>query len=1168
MVEKSSTIEEQAAVSPEEQPLLTGTSPAGSPQFDEVIAARHAYALYKQTWDLAHLETTIVLFQRVVDATPVPTAYVLGWLGHCLGLHYEARGNIDDLQHAVVVEQKALQLTREGHPDRALRLHNLSISLRMRFESLGALDDLRIAIQIQRDAVELTPSDNPDLPVRLDNLGSLQWLRSRRFGKLEDLETAIASQQRATELTPDNHPDKATRLHNLASSLRSRFERLDDPADLERAIAIQRRAIELTPNGHPDLPVRLDNLGSSQRLRYRRFGELEDLESAIAAHNRATELTPDDHLDVASRLHNLASSLHHRFERLDDPADLDRAITIQCRAAELSPDDHPNLPARLNNLGSFQRLYFRRFGRLEDLESAIASQQRASELTPNGHPDEASRLHNLASSLRSRFERLDDPADLERAIAIQRRVIELTPDDLPALPVRLDSLSSIQRLRFRRFGMLEDLESAIASQQRATELTPHGHPDRATRLHNFALSLSSRFERLDDTADLERAITIQRCAVELTPDTHPDLSVRLENLGGYHQLRFRRFGELEDIERAIAELKRAVKLSADGHPEKAILLHNLALSLVVDFCRERTVDRFAEALSCFMSASSQSLVSPAKHLQIANHTIKLLNDNPEFGTAEMLLLAHSRVLDVLSEVVWLGHTMKRRLEESQQLGQLVSSAVCAAVGVDALAQAVEWLDAGRALIWAQTMSLRSPLHELGQVRPDLARTLADVQVQLQNSINATSRSDVAEWIDAIPGAGAHSYTSDRHRRLAIEYSKLLAEVHLLPGFESFLLPKKLSALLPSTTPLCGSLVFINANGARCDALLLLPNGCITAHTLPELSLAKAETLRARWQAYLMQQDIRERGICAQCQYRSDSTSSPHDILNRLWRWIVGPVLKALGVDIVDADADRLPHITWCPTGPLTQLPLHAAGIYDDIPGPRVYDFVVSSYTPSLSAMTRSIDAFTQQHTAPGILVVTQPDTPGTAPLPGTRHEGARLHSVFAASQIPSTALNGGEATANAVKLALREHSWLHLACHGRQEMNDPLKSAFALYDGPLSLSDLMVTTADNAELAFLSACQTAVGDEKIPEESMHLAAGMLAVGYKGVIATMWSIRDNDAPLIVEAYYKRLLDIRGAGTLGAGETGAAYALHEAAAQLRERVGEREFLRWAPFVHFGI
>ena len=125
-----------------------------------------------------------------------------------------------------------------------------------------------------------------------------------------------------------------------------------------------------------------------------------------------------------------------------------------------------------------------------------------------------------------------------------------------------------------------------------------------------------------------------------------------------------------------------------------------------------------------------------------------------------------------------------------------------------------------------------------------------------------------------------------------------------------------------------------------------------------------------------------------------------------------------------------------------------------------------------------------------------------------------------------------------------------------------------LVDGPLSLSDLMHTTSSNAELAFLSACQTAVGDPKIPEESMHLAAGMLAVGYKGVIATMWSIRDDDAPLVVETYYRELLEVRASGTLGKAETGAAYALHEAVKLLRTKCNnELNRWNWVPFVHFG-
>ena len=150
---------------------------------------------------------------------------------------------------------------------------------------------------------------------------------------------------------------------------------------------------------------------------------------------------------------------------------------------------------------------------------------------------------------------------------------------------------------------------------------------------------------------------------------------------------------------------------------------------------------------------------------------------------------------------------------------------------------------------------------------------------------------------------------------------------------------------------------------------------------------------------------------------------------------------------------------------------------------------------------------------------------------------------------------------------MSQYPWIHLACHGKQDATDPTQSAFHLYDGPLTLSALMNTTSDNAELAFLSACQTAVGDEKIPEESVHLAAGMLVVGFKGVIATMWSIGDEDAPTVAEAYYKKLIEPRNSGEVKVG-TGAAYALHEATRVLRGKVGEENVVKWAPFVHFGV
>jgi CHAT domain-containing protein len=79
---------------------------------------------------------------------------------------------------------------------------------------------------------------------------------------------------------------------------------------------------------------------------------------------------------------------------------------------------------------------------------------------------------------------------------------------------------------------------------------------------------------------------------------------------------------------------------------------------------------------------------------------------------------------------------------------------------------------------------------------------------------------------------------------------------------------------------------------------------------------------------------------------------------------------------------------------------------------------------------------------------------------------------------------------------------LHLACHGQQHL-DPLKSSFALKDGPLTISALMGLNLPNAMLAYLSACETAKGDANQPDQAVHLAASMLFCGFRSVVATMW-----------------------------------------------------------------
>ncbi|KAG9125055.1 hypothetical protein FRC07_009145 [Ceratobasidium sp. 392] len=136
---------------------------------------------------------------------------------------------------------------------------------------------------------------------------------------------------------------------------------------------------------------------------------------------------------------------------------------------------------------------------------------------------------------------------------------------------------------------------------------------------------------------------------------------------------------------------------------------------------------------------------------------------------------------------------------------------------------------------------------------------------------------------------------------------------------------------------------------------------------------------------------------------------------------------------------------------------------------------------------------------------------GLESLPSTK---AELDEIQAKAEgLPFTRLDGYAANGDVVLGAMKKHSWVHFACHASQDSDDPMKSAFRLHDQDLDLATITSHQLDNAQLAFLSACQTATGDAALPDEAVHLAAGLLFAGYPTVIATMWSIQDQDAPLV-------------------------------------------------------
>jgi CHAT domain-containing protein len=296
-------------------------------------------------------------------------------------------------------------------------------------------------------------------------------------------------------------------------------------------------------------------------------------------------------------------------------------------------------------------------------------------------------------------------------------------------------------------------------------------------------------------------------------------------------------------------------------------------------------------------------------------------------------------------------------------------------------------------------------------------------------------------------------------------------------------------------------------------------------------------------------------VTASGQDRADAERTAMSTLEWLWDEIAEPVLARL------PETSSLPRITWCPTGPLTVLPLHAAGYHDPAANPAgrtVLDHVVSSYVPTLNALVKA--RVTRTPSNDRALVIAMPVTPygKLSPLPGTREEADLVGATFSGRH---TVKIGAQATKAAVLDNLRTHAYVHFACHGGFSADDPSAGALYLHDGPLTVLDVAALNLENAEFAFLSACQTAVGGVDLLDEAIHISGALQLAGYRQVIATLWRIPDQPAAHIANRVYQLAttgdrLDL----------TRTAHALHQVTRELRDAYPTTPTV-WSSYIHTG-
>ena len=196
-----------------------------------------------------------------------------------------------------------------------------------------------------------------------------------------------------------------------------------------------------------------------------------------------------------------------------------------------------------------------------------------------------------------------------------------------------------------------------------------------------------------------------------------------------------------------------------------------------------------------------------------------------------------------------------------------------------------------------------------------------------------------------------------------------------------------------------------------------------------------------------------------------------------------------------------------------------------------------------------------------LLAVPQPSTDGERHLTRVRGEIDTMKDLARSS--PFVDFQEADGTVEDVLSKMKETDWVHFACHVKQDRANPLDSGPVLTQGRrLKLLDVARLSRPQGGLAFLCACHTAMGDEQLSGEAIHMAAGMLLVGYEGIIATMWSIMDIHASRVAEDVYKSFFSD---GKVPDSRQ-AAEASHDAIERLRD--SGVSFSSWVPFIHVSL
>ncbi|KAG2075335.1 hypothetical protein BDR04DRAFT_35144 [Suillus decipiens] len=1085
---------------------------------------------------------------------------------------FECNGDLQNLNTAIQCYSVALTNCPDNHSIRSSLLANYAGDLFVRFTQSGDISDLEYSIGLYTNCLANQSPTDIYYFSSLHGLASALISRFKVYGISENLDLAMSHITSSMALCGPSHPEHISVLMVWINCLIMRYQTRGDIADLDAAVERSEAAIHLCPRGSPDYFALLTHVNNALSTRFSRRQDVQDLERIIDYCDSALRDVPRHHISNRILAMDRADALLQRYIHEGGMNTLDHVISCYRDIMQDLSRGHQAFPHALIQLAYALQARFQQSGDADDLNCAVNHYRMACKVCPLGHEDHCDAFSGLGNTLLLRFQIFGSLDDLDTCLVHLAHVVEaraLTTYH-PGHPKGLSSFACAIFTRFQNQHDITDLDIAVKYLQTALD-----HPDQSDRRNNLtylAAALSVRYDEREDINDLREGIKLFETALPMFALNTPQALDLRRNLAFSLQKMYAKRQTIEDLNTAIAHFEAFVTISPEGHPDMPVALISLASCRHMRAKAGKDNDGFQNALQLLANASEKlpeahswfsliydlyttiftdyyKLTDNASFLEKAFQYHQLASSAPGIHTWNRLtaalnwranadvfhhrsaLEAYKTSIKLLDRHVMATPTVSGRYKVLhagilRDTPSLAADATACAISEGDLELAVELSEQGRGLLWSQMSRFRATINDL-RVIDDEGRQLADEFESLSAELGRRqSDSSGVTAITEVLRRTQQEEEARQYRQVSSQWDAVVRKIRQKQGFAYFLTSMPYKELRAAA--IAGPVVIINVSTKRCDAIIITKDGPPRLIPLPDISLLGISTMSNEFRDILRntagvgEENMRERQLIP--------------VFRKLWEAVMAPVVEEL-LTIVPKGS----RVWWCPTSKLTSLPIHAAGACSR--GARnMPNIYVSSYTPTLSALIRS-----RRRNASKVTLNTPSFVSIGQSKPNTRSGGRELEAVGAELELvkslvpPSISyseVSGDEGTVSGATQALKTNSWVHFACHGKQDLVQPFDSSFALRDKPLRLSDIIQAELENPEFAFLSACHTAVGDKDASDEVIHLAAGMQFSGFRSVIGTMWAVDDATAHHMVKEFYSAMFS----GKINC--TNAARALNKA------------------------